>query len=72
MTGEEVLEWMEHAAYTVSGWQADLLRRTDWSQASDTEIERQLWPEPSTPVLTRRVQRRRYSRAARKRHRRAI
>jgi hypothetical protein len=63
MTGDDVLEWMERNGFTVGEWQRDAIRRMDWSETSEGGP---LWPAPRKPVLTRRVQRRRYSRARRR------
>jgi hypothetical protein len=66
VTGAEVLEWADRTGLILSGWQRDLILRVDWSKPFEPL---RLWPEPRKPVLTRRVQRRRQTRAARRRAR---
>jgi len=66
VTGEEVLEWVERQGWIITPWQAELVRKADWSKPFEPLPPR---PKPRQPVQTRRVQRRRQSRAERVRAR---
>lgn len=67
VTGDEVLEWIDVHGWIISEWQRDLILRLDWSKPF--EPLGPLRPEPRQPVQTRRVQRRRQTRAGRRRAR---
>jgi hypothetical protein len=65
VTGQEVLEWAERSGFILTAWQRWAILHADWSKPFELHP---LWPEPRKPVVTRRVQRRRQTRAERKRH----
>ena len=68
ITGEEVIEMAERCGLLVTGWQREkILREGPYLWNADEPAR--LWPEPREPVQTRRVQRRRHTRAERIRSR---
>lgn len=66
MTADEVLAWIDVHGWIISDWQREMIRKIDWSEPFKPLS---LWPEPRKPVQTRRVQRRRQTRAERRRSR---
>lgn len=65
VTGEQVIEMCERSGLILGEWQREMIRR----MGAFTPEAGPLWPEPRKPVLTRRVQRRRQTRAERRRAR---
>ena len=65
VTGQEVVEWAERSGFILTGWQRRMILAADWSKPFELHP---LWPQPRKPVQTRRMPRRRQSRAERKRH----
>lgn len=61
VTGEEVVEWAERNGFILSKWQREAIRRY-WDNGPLPPR-----PEPRKPVQTRRAQRRRHTRAERRR-----
>ncbi len=64
ITGEELIKMAERCGLFVTGWQREkILREAPYLWNADEPVR--LWPEPREPVQTRRVQRRRQTRAER-------